>query len=372
MSKLVRRMTLPRLLVLAALALALVLPGCRPKRSQPAQRPPPPGYAAPQGYYPGYGQPPPGQPPPGQPPPRQPGPGQSPPGQYQPPPPRPGPAPAPAPAAPVQGDPINAIDIGFLRSRAQNVLGKLVNALPDASRAKVQGIPLVADPTVGDVNAFAACDNGVALMAITDGLLEIQAHMAQFRATDEVFRTNKLDQYIHLLATKQKPGGPIVRPPAGFVDPSQHTHGQKVARQHQLMDEQLAFVLGHELAHHHLGHTGCANGANRGLSPAAVGRVLSNAVPVFNQPNEIGSDVAGINNLLTAGSREQGYKWTEAGALLTLNFFAGLDKLTPTAVIFGFERTHPHPLIRIPIVQQTAATWRATGGNNPLPFPFPF
>jgi len=370
MSKSVRRVTLPRLLVLALIALALVLPACRPKRSPPPRRPPPPGYAAPPGYA-GY----PGQPPPGQPPP-----GQRPPGQWAPQPPPNAPAPAPpppapapaAPTAPVQGDPINAVNIGFLRGRAQTVLGELVNALPDASRAKVQGIPLVADPTVGEVNAFAACDKGVALMAISDGLLEIQAHMAQFRATDEVFRTNKLDQYIHLLATKQKPGGPIVRPPKGFVDPSQHTHGQKVARQHQLMDEQLAFVLGHELAHHHLGHTGCANGSNRGLSPADIGRVLSNTIPVFNQPNEIGSDVAGVNNLLAAGKRRQGYKWTEAGALLTLNFFAGLDRLTPAAVIFGFERTHPHPLIRVPIVQQTAASWRATGGNNTLPFPFPF
>ena len=54
--------------------------------------------------------------------------------------------------------------------------------------------------------------------------------------------------------------------------------------------------------------------------------------------------------------------------MLTLGFFATLDKLTMQKVALGFLLTHPHPVVRIPIVQQTANTWRASGGN-PLPFP---
>jgi hypothetical protein len=216
---------------------------------------------------------------------------------------------------------------------------------------------------VGEVNAFAACDDqGKPLMAITDGLLEIEAQIAQFRATDEIFGTKKLDAYIQMLAQGQKPGRPIVRPPVGFIDPIQHIDGRKVNRQHELFDEQVAFVLGHELGHHHLGHLGCTAPGGTGASAAQLGRLLSRALPAFNQPNEIAADIAGTNNTLDAGKRRSGYKLTEGGALLTLNFFAALDQLTPAHIVFGFESSHPHPVIRRPIVQQTAATWRATGG----------
>jgi Zn-dependent protease with chaperone function len=136
------------------------------------------------------------------------------------------------------------------------------------------------------------------------------------------------------------------------------------------MDAQLAFVLGHELAHHHLDHTGCANGGgSRGVSPGDFGRLISRAAPFLNQPNEVAADVAGVQNLLAAGAKRQTAKINEEGAMLSLGFFGALDQLTPEAVLFAFESSHPHPSVRIPIVQQTANTWRLTGGN-PLPFPF--
>jgi hypothetical protein len=220
------------------------------------------------------------------------------------------------------------------------------------------------------VNAFAACDDaGKPLMAVSDGLLEVMAYLAQFRATDEIFGGRRTDAYIELIATKQRPNQPLVRPAPGFVDPNQHVDGRKVARQNVLFDEEVAFVLGHELAHHHLGHTGCANGqgGSRGVNPSDLGRLLSRAAPVFNQPNEIGSDVAGTNNLLTAGKVRSGAKWNEGGAMLVLSFFAGLDRLSPTDILFGFERSHPPPAFRVPIVQQAANTFRLTGGTPFFP-----
>jgi len=249
---------------------------------------------------------------------------------------------------------------------------ELVAALPATQKQRVDGVPLFADPTVGEVNAFAACDDqGLPLMAVSDGLLDVVAHLAQFRATDELFGSRRADAYIELIATKQRPGQPIVRPAAGFVDPAQHVDGRKVARQNALFDEEVAFVIGHELAHHHLGHTGCAigRGGSRGVHPSDLGRLLSRTAPIFNQPNEVGSDVAGTQNLLTAGSRRQGVKWTEGGGLLVLQFFSGLDRMSSTDILFGFERSHPPPALRLPIVQQTAGAWRLTGG---APFFPPF
>lgn len=267
------------------------------------------------------------------------------------------------PTAPVPFDPINTIDVNFLRGRALAVLGELVAALPQPQQSRVQGIPLITDSTVGEVNAFATCTrDGKTAMAITDGLLDIQAHMAQARAIDELFGSRKVDEYVRFIAQNQRPKAPIAQPPAGMFDAAQTVDGRKVARQHDVLDEQIAFVLGHELAHHYLGHLPC--NASSGLSAAEVARVLSDAVPLFNQPNEVAADMAGVNNVLTTGARRQGYHFTEGGALLTMQFFSGMDQFSPIDILFGFERTHPPPAIRSPIIQQTAAAWRSTGGRG--------
>jgi hypothetical protein len=103
-----------------------------------------------------------------------------------------------------------------MRQRAQAVLVELVAALPSKQRSLVQSIPLVVDDEVGEVNAFAACIDGKSLMAISDGMLEIQAQMARARATDEIFGTKKFSQYTALIAKHQRPKQPIVRPASGF------------------------------------------------------------------------------------------------------------------------------------------------------------
>ncbi len=322
----------------------------------------PPGYG-PQQYPPGYG---PQQYPPGygpQPSPNAPAPTVQTNPQQKP------ASPADQPVmGPQPNDPITLVDLTWLRTQAGSVMGELIVALAPANAQKVQNIPFFADPTPGEVNAFAACDDqGQPLMAITDGLLQVEAYIAQFKANDEIFGTNKLDQYLTLLANQQQQGKPVVTPAAGFSDPTQAADGRKVQRQHQIFEEQVAFVLGHELAHHYLGHTGCATGAgggSRGVSPADLARLASNVIPLANQPNELASDAAGTNNLLTAGSKRSGYKWSEGGALLTLDFFARLDQLTPASIVFSFERTHPIPQIRRPLVQATANAWRSSGGTG--------
>ncbi len=352
-------------------ALLALAPACDKNRNSNQY---PPGQYPPGQYPPGQvppGQYPPGQVPPGQYPPGQYPPGQVPPGQV--PPTQPTTPPAQPPGPPVYNDPLNTLNIPFMRQRAQQVIGELKAALPANYRSMVQSVPLIVDNKVGEVNAFAACINGKALMAISDGLLEIQAQMARATATDEIFRTGKFNQYLQFIAKNQRAKQPIVRPAAGFFDPAHDADSRKVRRQHELFDEELAFVLGHELAHHYLKHTGCAGPQASVITPADIGRVLSNAVPGFNQFNETASDTNGTNNLLTAGSKRQGYKWTEGGAMLTLNFFLALKKITPAeSILFAFELSHPHPVFRIPIVQSAAANWRRSGGTAPAwPFPFP-
>lgn len=265
-----------------------------------------------------------------------------------------------AAVAPGGSDPINVHDIGFLRQRAERILAELVAALPAPQQARVAGIPLVVDATLGEVNAFASCSGARSAMAISDGLLQIMSQLARFRAADELSGTNKVGEYIGLIARGARPKQPLPVAPPGFVDPRLDLDPRKLTRQHQLLDEEIAFVLGHELGHHYLGHLPCTAGG--GLSLSEVGALLSSAVPGFNQPNELAADMVGVNNMLTMGARRADYRLTEGGALLTLQFFAGLDQLTPADIIFAFERSHPPPQLRTPIVQQTAGAWRATGG----------
>ncbi|HVY26538.1 MAG TPA: M48 family metalloprotease [Polyangiaceae bacterium] len=257
-------------------------------------------------------------------------------------------------------DPIIVHDITFLRTRAQQVLNDLVAALPQPQQSRVTGIPLVVDATPGEVNAFATCSGASPALAITDGLLQIESQLARFRAVDELAGSNKVGDYIALIARGARPKQALPEAPPGFVDPRFDFDPRKGTRQYELLDEQLAFVMGHELGHHYLGHLPCT--AVMPLNLAQIGALLSNAVPAFNQPNEVAADMVGINNTLTMGARRPGYHLTEGGALLTMQFFAGLDQLTPADILFGFERDHPPPQLRTPIIQQTAAAWRATGG----------
>ena len=270
-------------------------------------------------------------------------------------------------------DPINLVNIAYLRGRAQTIIQELTAALSSQNQSRVKGIPLVVDNKVGSVNAFAACTkSGKSVMAISDGLLEISSYLAQTKATDEVFRTNKTDAYIRHLAKYQKPGHPIVKPPAGLLTPAQQTDGRKVKRQHELLDEQVAFVLGHELGHHYLGHLPCTASGAGAVTAAEASHILSGVIPIFNQPNELAADIAGTNNVLGAGKRRSGYHWTERGGLLTMEFFSGLDRFSPVDIVFGFERSHPPPFVRVPVIQQTAANYRSSGGNaSPFPFPIP-
>jgi len=281
------------------------------------------------------------------------------------------PAPAgavPAPATAAANDAINATDLPFLRAEAASIMRELISTLPPLQQGRVANVPLVIDSSPGEVNAFATCTkDGRAAMAVTDGLFDIQAHLARARAYDEAAGTGKVAEYIQLIAHGQQPKRPIVQPAPGFFEASFDNLPNKLLRQREVLDEEMAFVLGHELAHHYLGHLPCTAGGN--LAPQEIARVLADAVPLFNQPNEIAADVSGLNDTLTTGARRAGYHFTEGGALLTMQFFAGLDQLSAVDLLFSFERDHPAPAIRSPIIQQTANAWRATGGRG-LPYPF--
>jgi len=269
-----------------------------------------------------------------------------------------------------------SIPPAFMRQEPLSVLAELTAALPDDARAKVQGVPLkiIEDPK--DVNAFAACsDAGAPFVAVTVPLLLIMARTSEARAFDETAGTSKYGELANGFANEVKAQKTVTGPPPGFLPLPQALDPRKLARQKVLFDEQLAFVLGHEIAHHHRGHTGCANGAasNNAVTPRDIGRLLSSAVPLFNQPNEIEADIQGTFNVLDTGAKRQGGAWSEEGAVMSLDFFSRLQSLGVETVILGILKTHPPPQLRLPVVRGAAQQWRNNGGRAPtLPFQLPF
>lgn len=364
-------------------ASALVVIGAAACAPEPARAPAqPPGYGAPAPGYPSYpaapGQPPaqgpaygavppppvyqgppvtgPSSPPPSVPP------------SSVPPPPTAGAPPAPVPPLPgTSSDPINRIDVVWLRAQASSILAELVAALPPGPQERVRNIPLVVDDTVGEVNAFAACERDRSIMAISDGLLEIQAWLSRTHANDTVFGTRTTDAYIAHIAKHQKPNQAIVKPPAELFPAATENDPRKLAVQHQIFQEQVAFVLGHELAHHHLGHLPCT--AQPGPVIFDIARTASLIVPPLNIPNEMASDWEGTRNVLSAGARRPAgqVRWTEGGALLTMRFFAGMEHLSVLDIVFGFMRTHPPATTRTPVIQQSAHSFRTGGGGLSAP-----
>lgn len=365
-------------LVASVALLAGFSAGCVKKGSPPPPQPPPSyaPYPPPIGAYGNY-PPPPGPwspPPPGYPPP-----GYVPPHQGPAPAPSPGPAPAPVPTSPAV-PPLGGVDStgtmtpDFIRQEPARIVAELIAALPDGSRTKVANMPTVVIEDPKEVNAFAGCNKrGAAFVAITSPLLVFHARAAEARAFDELFHTSHYESFVRGIAGEIRAGRAISGPPPGTLPVPQALDPRKLARQKQLFDEQLAFVLGHELAHHYRGHTGCVASPSAGVGPEDLARVLSDAVPFLNQPNEIDSDVQGVHNLLSAGAKQRDGAWTEAGALMTLDLFSRLSSLGIDTVLLGFLMTHPPPQLRIPIVQNAASQWKSSGGKPPaFPFPFPF
>jgi hypothetical protein len=259
-----------------------------------------------------------------------------------------------------------------MRQEALSVVTELIGALADDTRAKVQGIPvkIIDDPK--EVNAFAGCtDAGGPFVAVTAPLLLIMARASEARAFDEIAGTGKYNELLGSIANEVKAQKTVSGPGIGFLPLPQALDPRKLSRQKFLFDEQVAFVLGHEIAHHYRGHTGCANGAasSNVVTPRDIGRLLSSAVPLFNQPNEIEADVQGTFNLLDTGARRQGGAWSEEGAVMTLDFFSRLQSLGVQTVVLGFLMTHPPPQFRLPIVRTAAQEWRKNGGRAPA-FPF--
>jgi hypothetical protein len=253
------------------------------------------------------------------------------------------------------------------QTEVRAVLNELVANLSPDKQARVQGIPLVFDNNPNTINAFAGCDEkGAPFIAGTEGLLEAIDAISQTVANDDLYGTHTYDQYTSTVMPRlvqSSTASPAL--PFGIIPFTTALDPRRLSHAHELFDNIVAFTFGHELSHHYLGHTGCANGqaGATGLSAAALGQLVTRVIPGLNQPNEVAADAAGLINVLDTGrARRPAFEWNERGGLLLLDFFSRLESTAGISALnpIGFLQTHPHPSLRIPVVRGVAQGWHQT------------
>jgi len=301
---------------------------------------------------------------------------------------------SPAPFGSFDGEGLMTSDFIMTRSRA--IHATLIAALGERERNLMSSVPFEIANEANEPNAAAICSKSSRrpFILITTAMLVVAAGIAETKSYDEVSNTNYFDSYIDAVVNQVKSKRPVGAVPRGLLTGPQAIDQHKLARQVHLFDQELAFIIGHELAHHYRGHTGCVSSGGDGsraqVSPEEISRILSSTIPVFHQPQEIESDMWGIVTLLEAGNGRQGGRWTEEGALLNMDFFGRLRDRGGEEIFTTFFSTHPLPQLRTPIIQSTARQWRpgwrptttpgvddgglripTPVGNLPIPIPIP-
>ena len=272
------------------------------------------------------------------------------------------------PQQPVQ-KPILAplVGSGMMQQEVRTILADLVGVLPPESQSRVRGIPLMFDPTL-EVNAFAGCESGTAFMAATEGFVQAADAIGQTKATDEMFNTRTYDAYTARVLpdlVRNEKASPAL--PMGIIAPQYLLDARRASRAREIFQDVVAFTFGHELAHHYLGHTGCANGVPSGAIPNA-GRVLSNVIPIWSQLTESSADAAGATNTLDAGyKRRPQFRWSERGGHLLFDFFARLEAAAGGGLLnpMNLLRSHPFPTLRPAWMQPTVQGWYQRHPDTP-------
>ena len=147
-----------------------------------------------------------------------------------------------------------------MHAEVRSVLDELIAHLAAPQAARVKNIPVKIDPGATDINAYAGCDaQGRPFIAGTEGMLQAVFAIAETKACDEIDGAHSYEAYLSAIVpvlAAQTPGSPQlpqnVVPAQCVIDP------RVMSRARENFDDMVAFTFAHELAHHYLGHTGCA------------------------------------------------------------------------------------------------------------------
>lgn len=232
------------------------------------------------------------------------------------------------------------------------VIGHLVEALPAEYQASVEGIPVINDTSVFEVNAYAGCgSDDKPFMAFTTGLAYVLQGIAMTQAADEYYGGHHYEAFLN--------SGTVFLDET-LLPPGSDYDDDMLERAHQIWDDAFAFTLGHELAHHYLGHTTCAV-PRPWVNPLDKLRSTHNTVisilPSIAQWQESQADAFGTINMLDAG-------YASSGATNLMTFFesfethAGVSKVDSASML----KSHPRAEIRLGAIGDVVAKWQTRHG----------
>jgi hypothetical protein len=260
----------------------------------------------------------------------------------------------------------------YLEAEAMRIQQALVAALAAHENEQTRDIPFEIIQEDREPNAAAGCvrsTNRPAMM-ITSAMLELAAGISETKAYDELAGTTTYETYVTSVIEQVRNERPVTGPDLSLHSAPNNTDAHKLARQAHLYAQQIAFIVGHELAHHYRGHTNCVSGrSDAEIQRDELGRMLASTVPTFSQPREIEADMWGVTNVLEAGRNRPGGTWTQEGGLINLDFFRRLADQGGPNLAMAFLSTHPPAMVRMPIVRSTAQRW--TPGWRPPAMPVP-
>ena len=268
--------------------------------------------------------------------------------------------------APVQRQLLAPLLPNERQNEVRGILTELIAQLAAAQQSRVRTVPLVFENTdPSEINAYAGCDDsGNPFLAGTEGLLEAVDAVAQTKANDEIFGGATYDAYTARVLPALAKGDKNARPslPTDIIPYAQQANIARLSRAREIFDDIIAFTFGHELAHHYLGHTGCANGQSTAVAPpiALLQRLATKAIPFISQTTEADADRAGCINVLNAGrARLPRYRWSERGGLILFDYFSRLERAAGVGLLspVHFLASHPNPGLRGVPVQWTATSW---------------
>ena len=266
---------------------------------------------------------------------------------------------------------------------AESELSAITAKIPTESRSLLAGVYVAFDPNPNDASAVAACDDdGDYVVVVTDAMLSVADYLAQAVATDETFRSQKVDDYAAFVASGQTRGGQtrgarFLPPPPGFFDASQSRDPTKLDRERARFRQIVGAIVAHEIAHMTAGDLTCPHPTatrERGddtWTRAEAQAAFDGAAKIYTAPRVLTAD-ATATALLLDSENEPSVRMTSRSAddaaiayLALLAFFHEIGDAT-------YARAHhvadipstSTPSARIAIVEAAASKWNALHSQN--------
>jgi hypothetical protein len=234
-----------------------------------------------------------------------------------------------------------------LRDDASSELGALVASLEEEHALALRGIYVAFELSRIDVAAFPACDDdGDYVVVVSQGLLELIAHVAFADASDRLRGTHLLPEYGLLLARSQRLDIPPLPPPV--TDARVAVNTERVAR--AFVADALAWVVADEVAHASLGHFACPSPTATHEADDDVWTEREHLEGLTLAPGRM-TDLEAADLWAARALRSSGRSLVPAIELFRA--MAPLEQARPAGRASNYLTLHPHAAERAALLERT-------------------